>query len=152
MSSRVFCKEIVQYLAVFFGSLNIITSGLQYGWAAASLPHLQNPKDTSVNVYLTASEGSWAAVGTLLGAVIGSPLAGATVDIVGRRSMILFTFFPYLISWLCIAFATSPGVLIFGRFLSGISDGCIFTSLPIYIGKFPILECEGCCAQVYPFV
>ncbi|KAL3268114.1 hypothetical protein HHI36_007241 [Cryptolaemus montrouzieri] len=142
--------EIIQYLAVGFGSLNIITSGMQYGWPSASLTHLQNPNDTTVNVHLTASEGSWVAVANLIGAIIGSPLAGVTVDIVGRRKMILFTFFPYMASWLSIAFATTPTVMIFGRFISGISDGCIFTSLPIYIGEIASPKVRGLLCSSVP--
>ncbi|XP_044750268.1 facilitated trehalose transporter Tret1-like [Coccinella septempunctata] len=142
--------EIVQYLAVFFASLNIITSGLGYGWPSGSLPHLLNFNDTSVNLHLTPSEGSWAAIGPLVGAIIGSPLAGITLDLVGRRRMILFTFFPYVTSWLIVAFTSSPEVLIFGRMISGISDGCLFTSAPIYIGEIAKPKVRGLLCSSIP--
>ncbi|KAL3281020.1 hypothetical protein HHI36_004244 [Cryptolaemus montrouzieri] len=135
--------EVIQYVAVAFGSLNMITCGLFYGWPSASLPHLENFNDASVNLHLSPDEGSWVAVATLLGSMIGCPLAGLTVDIMGRKEMILFSCIPYIASLMTIAFATTPGVLIIGRFIAGISDGLINTTLPIYIGEIASPKIRG---------
>lgn len=136
-------NEIVQYLAAFCATINIITSGMGYGWPSPSLPQLQNFNNTNVNLHVTSSEGSWLAIMPLLGAVIGSPLAGSTVDFVGRKRMILLSFFPYLFSFLGVAFATNIYTLYIARFLCGFSDGAIFTSAPMYIGEIANPKVRG---------
>lgn len=64
--------------------------------------------------------------------------------------MILFTFFPYMTSWLIVAFTSSPELLIFGRAISGISDGCLFTSAPIYIGEIANPKVRGLLCSSIP--
>ncbi|KAK9888744.1 hypothetical protein WA026_000971 [Henosepilachna vigintioctopunctata] len=150
MNFPFFPQEIVQYLAVLFCSMGIITCGLQYGWAAASLPHLQDVNDTNKNVHLSASEGSWAAIGILLGSLVGSPLTGMIVDILGRKTMILISNFPYIISWVTIAYANSSILLVFGRFMAGLSDGICFTTVPIYIGEISSPQVRGLLGSSVP--
>ncbi|KAK9888745.1 hypothetical protein WA026_000972 [Henosepilachna vigintioctopunctata] len=135
--------EILQYSAVFFCSLNIITAGLEYGWAAAFLPRLQDVNDVNKLVSLTDSEGSWAAIGILLGSLISFPITGVIVNILGRKTMIQLSFFPYLTSWIAIACTQSPAILIWSRFIGGLSDGICFKAVPIYIGEISNKKVRG---------
>lgn len=143
-------NEIVQYLAVFSATLNIITSGMVYGWPSLALPHLTDIYDTESNIHLTSSQGSWAAVMPLIGALFGSPFAGFTVNHIGRKNMIQFTFLPYMLSWILVGHANSVPMLYVGRFLGGISDGCIFTTSPMYIGEIANPKIRGKLGSAVP--
>ncbi|XP_045472096.1 facilitated trehalose transporter Tret1-like isoform X1 [Harmonia axyridis] len=125
--------EIVQYLAVFFGSLNVINSGMVYGWPSASLPQLVHPANSSAAIHLTTWEGSWLAIAPFFGALLTAPLSFSATGILGPKKTVIFTFYPYIVSWLVIAVADSFEWLFFARLIAGIADSCIFTAFPIYI-------------------
>ncbi|KAH1002667.1 hypothetical protein HUJ04_008733 [Dendroctonus ponderosae] len=125
-------SAVVQYLAAFTGTLNIITSGMHYGWPSPSLPKLLNG---SSPVAVTNDEGSWMAVMPLLGALLGSLIVGTTVDIFGRKRTILISSLPFFTAWMMVAFAPSVTVIYVARFIAGVADGWVFTAMPMYIGE-----------------
>ncbi|CAG9770637.1 unnamed protein product [Ceutorhynchus assimilis] len=133
-------NAIFQYLAALTGTLNIITSGMHYGWPSPSLPKLLS--NTS-SIPTTDDQGSWMAVMPLLGALLGSPIVGATVDIVGRKRTILISSAPFVAAWMMIAFAQSVTVIYVARFIAGVADGLIFTSLPMYVGEISEAKVRG---------
>lgn len=75
------------------------------------------------------------AVMPLLGALLGSAIVGATVDILGRKRTILISSFPFFASWIMVAYSKSIVVLYTARFIAGIADGWVFTAVPMYIGE-----------------
>ncbi|KAK9874806.1 hypothetical protein WA026_005614 [Henosepilachna vigintioctopunctata] len=133
----------IQYLAVGFVSINVINGGMVYGWPSAFLPQLQDTRNTHVKFHITPYEGSWVAIASLLGVLIGAPFAALNVDHIGRRKMILFSVLPYFINWILTAIADCFGVLFIGRLIAGISDGIMYTSVPMYIGEISSPEIRG---------
>ncbi|XP_050294866.1 facilitated trehalose transporter Tret1-like [Anthonomus grandis grandis] len=123
---------LFQYLGAYTSTLNVITSGMFYGWSSPSLPKLLSNTST---IPTTTDQGSWIAVMPLISAVIGSLIAGSTVDMLGRKRMILVASLPYFASWIMIAFAKSVELIYVARFIAGMSDGLVFTAVPIYIGE-----------------
>ncbi|KAL1517466.1 hypothetical protein ABEB36_001229 [Hypothenemus hampei] len=125
-------SAVFQYLATVSGTLNIITSGMHYGWPSSALPKLLS---NSSSISVTDNQGSWMAVMPLLGSVLGSLIVGSTVDIFGRKRTILISSLPYFAAWIMVAFARSVLLIYVARFIAGVADGWIFTAMPIYVAE-----------------
>ena len=76
-----------------------------------------------------------------IGALLASPVAGALSDWIGRKKMMLISGFPNIIGWIMIAvspYVTNPLVfklvILSGRFLTGISNGCFGVLSPVRFG------------------
>ncbi|KAF2884947.1 hypothetical protein ILUMI_21224 [Ignelater luminosus] len=131
---------IFQYIAMIIGTLNLMTSGMHYGWPSPSLPKLlQNDS----HIPITSDEGSWIAVILLPGCFSGSVLGGLLLDRIGRKYVILLSSIPFIISWIMIAYARSFTILVTARYLAGISDGLICCSVPIYLGEIADPKIRG---------
>ncbi|KAF2895720.1 hypothetical protein ILUMI_10455 [Ignelater luminosus] len=70
-----------------------------------------------------------------LGYLVGSPLSGFLLDKIGRKSTMLLLAIPEIIPWILIETSTCVEMLYIARFITGIADGALFTTLPIYIGE-----------------
>lgn len=54
---------------------------------------------------------------------------------IGRKISICITAIPQTISWFLICYVPDLNVLIFARFLSGLTGGGIFVIVPVYIAE-----------------
>lgn len=88
----------------------MLSLGQFLGWTSPSLPKLMEGNDAK-SIHLTTKEASWVASLLMIGAAGGSILCGFMVNVIGRKNTMLFTAVPSIISWLMIAFATSPWVI-----------------------------------------
>ncbi|XP_044750270.1 facilitated trehalose transporter Tret1-like isoform X2 [Coccinella septempunctata] len=104
-----------------------------YGWPSASLPQLLDPLRNGTEINLTTWQGSWLAIAPFLGALLTAPLSFSAASLLGPKKTIIFTFYPYIISWIVVAVANSFEMLFFARLIAGMSDSCIFSTFPIYI-------------------
>lgn len=71
----------------------------------------------------------------LIGTVIGSLIAGAPADRLGRRAVMLTVAICYVVSSLGTGLATSWAMLIGFRFLGGLAIGAASVVIPIYIAE-----------------
>ncbi|CAH0545997.1 unnamed protein product [Brassicogethes aeneus] len=140
-------NKIYQYVAAFTANLGIICSEMHYGWPSPSLPILINGNYT---FQITSEEGSWIAVIPLIGAIFGAFVTGLVVDHLGRKKMVIFSSFPFVVSWLMIGLAKSSTLLYVGRFIAGATDGMSFTAVPMYLGEISEPRIRGLLASVCP--
>lgn len=110
------------------------------GWPSPSLHQLLNENST---LPITNEQGSWLAIMPLIGGGIGSLVAAATIDILGRKKTILLTSFPFFAAWIMVAYAKSITVLVVGRLLTGAADGVTFTAVPMYLGEISEPKIRG---------
>ncbi|XP_011256033.2 facilitated trehalose transporter Tret1 [Camponotus floridanus] len=131
------------YFAAVAGNLGMLSIGQFLGWPSPSLPKLMEDNNVKHSIHLTADEASWVASLLMLGAIAGAITCGLMVNFIGRKNTMLFTAVPSIISWLIIAFATSPWELYIARFMSGISTGIGFSVMPIYLGEISPANIRG---------
>lgn len=93
-------------------NLGMLSVGQFFGWSSPSLPILMQGKDEKYPMHLTPEEASWVASLLTFGSTAGAIICAILVNIFGRKNIMLFTAVPSIISWLMIAFATSPKVSI----------------------------------------
>ncbi|EAT35815.1 AAEL012044-PA [Aedes aegypti] len=131
-SIKDFGKYSNQYLAAFSVTLLTLSVIASYGWTSPTLPILQGDDSP---LPITSDEGSWI-VSILVLASIAGPIPTAwSIDRFGRKYTMLFAAIPAIIAWILIGVAESVPVLYVSRFLSGISYGMSYSSMPIYLGE-----------------
>ncbi|XP_031355750.1 facilitated trehalose transporter Tret1-like [Photinus pyralis] len=130
----------LQYIALSAGSLSALSCGFHLGWPG---PYLQQLVEEDSAFPVTDSEGSWIAISFLIGAFCGSGLCVALLDWAGRRRLVIFTNFPFVASWLMVAFAGSWWELCAARFVAGLSDGMVFCAVPLYFSEVADAKVRG---------
>ncbi|KAF2884951.1 hypothetical protein ILUMI_21228 [Ignelater luminosus] len=136
-----------QFLVMLTATLSSICGGMQHGWSSPSLPQLLSNTST---IQVTSEEGSWAAVMSLIGAVGGSPVAVLILDVIGRKKVILLSCMPHIIAWIMIAYAKSIETIFSARFIAGISNGLIVTTLIMYLGEIADPKVRGALCSSVP--
>lgn len=78
-----------------------------------------------------------------LAGLVGGICGGPFIEILGRKTTILATSFPFIVSWLLIACAVNVWMVLAGRALSGFCIGVASLSLPVYLGETVQPEVRG---------
>lgn len=68
-----------------------------------------------------------------LGYLMGCPLYSFMLDKIGRKRCLLLLAIPQILAWVLIATANCVSMLYAARLLAGISEGALYTSLPVYL-------------------
>jgi SP family myo-inositol transporter-like MFS transporter 13 len=119
-------------LLLIVAGLGGLLYGIDVGIIAGALPYLN---DTSG---LNAAQLSFVVAAVLLGSVISTLFAGVLSDWMGRRQLMRWSGFLFIISIPVIALAHGYAPLVFGRLLQGLSAGFIGVVVPLYLA-----ECLG---------
>jgi SP family arabinose:H+ symporter-like MFS transporter len=85
----------------------------------------------------------WANSSLILGAIIGTQVAGKPGDLLGRRRTLMVTALLFMISALGSALATSFTVFVLYRLIGGIAVGAASVISPIYIAEIAPAEQRG---------
>lgn len=127
--------------------MGIVSSEMHYGWPSPSLPILKNG---TYRFRVDSDEGSWLAIMPLMGAILGAIVTGIIIDTLGRKKLILFSSFPFFISWIMIGLAQSSTLLHIARFMAGITDGLSFTAVPMFLGEIADPKIRGLLSSMCP--
>lgn len=87
----------------------------------------------------------------LWGTVIGALFGGIPCDRFGRRKTLFWIGVLYLVSALGSAFATSPEIFSFARFIGGLGVGASSVAAPIYISEITPAHQRGKLVALYQF-
>lgn len=120
---------------------------MHYAWTSPYLPVLEKGNYT---FQITSKQSSDLAVVPTFGAIFGSIATSLMVNILGRKTLIVFSSIPFIVSWLMVGLASSPTLLFIGRFIAGLSDGLSFCIVPMYIGEIAEPQTRGLLASVCP--
>lgn len=88
-------------------------------------------------------EGSWCAVAPLGGCVFGAMLAAVIADRIGRKSSVLLLAPITIFSFIGMAFVKYIWYLSALRFIVGITEGAVYTILPMYVGEIVDPDIRG---------
>ncbi|XP_034252792.1 facilitated trehalose transporter Tret1-like isoform X2 [Thrips palmi] len=126
--------QVMAALSVSLGSMVV-------GFASA----YTSPAETSMIKELNMSDSAWSWTGSLmpLGALGGGIAGGPLIEGIGRRTTILATAVPFIISWFLIALANNVIMVLSGRAIAGFCVGIASLSLPVYLGETVQPEVRG---------
>ncbi|KAK3702400.1 hypothetical protein QZH41_020000 [Actinostola sp. cb2023] len=120
-------------MATFFSALGPVTFGYCMGYSSAATTQLQMGPGKNINstqLLLDEDQITW--FGSLLniGAMLGGPLQGFLVDLLGRKVALIMSSIPFCSGFFLIGFGNTPTMLISGRFLSGLGVGMASMNVP----------------------
>ncbi len=124
----------------FFGALGGLLFGYDTGVISGAILFI--PNDFKLSPFL---QGAIVA-GLLLGAMVGSAVAGRLSDRMGRRKLILIAAVVFTAGSLLAALAPSVGVLIAARFIIGLAVGSAALVVPLYLSEIAPTEIRGAIA------
>lgn len=121
-----------QTLASSAPILLTVVTGLTSGYSAILLPQLKNgtgpiPSDEDTS--------SWIAAMAALPMAPGCLVSGWMMEKFGRRTSLGITCVPLLLGWIFIACSYNLGLLLIGRFFTGLCAGLLGPLTPVYIGE-----------------
>ncbi|KAB7502368.1 Sugar transporter ERD6-like 4 [Armadillidium nasatum] len=116
-------------------SIGVVFIGTIMGYASPAGAILTS-NSTDSGLYLTNMQNSWFTSVSNVGAMIGCPFAGFSINILGRRGTIIYAVIPALIGWIFIVFAQNFEMLVIGRLITGTSCSLISLAVPTYIAEF----------------
>ncbi|KAF5273709.1 hypothetical protein FQA39_LY07399 [Lamprigera yunnana] len=134
LASKIYNERyLYQYLSTMAGSFAVLSFGINLGWTSPYLPRIYN--GTFPGISLTTDEGSWVAVMPPLATPLGALIGALLVDKIGRKYTTLlmapFTFAMFIL----LAFSKSVYLICFARFIIGVAEGTLYTTLPMYLGE-----------------
>ncbi|XP_071549837.1 trehalose transporter 1-like protein [Panulirus ornatus] len=131
-----------QYLTAASATVGALAVGTVLGYSSpAGAQLLANSTDGSL--HLTTTENMWFSSSMNLGALLGGPVGGVSLNILGRRGTMLASVLPYIVGWLLIAFARNVSMLITGRVVTGFCAGVTSLVVPTYIGEYASASVRG---------
>ncbi|CAG7704232.1 unnamed protein product [Allacma fusca] len=135
-----------QVLAAISVSLGSMIIGLISAYTSSALVSLSNSnytEDSTLNITPDGHEASW--IGSLmpLGALVGSIVGGAIVELLGRKTTLLATTLPFIVAWLLISLAQHIYMLYIARTIQGICVGVASLCLPVYLAETVQPEVRG---------
>ncbi|XP_030754410.1 facilitated trehalose transporter Tret1-like [Sitophilus oryzae] len=118
-------------------SVNFLSygGGLGYGWSSPALPKLSGEVDPDQNQLsrpATLAEQSWIASLLSLGAMCSPFLCEYVSGKLGRKISLLLFSLPMIGGYVILIFADEVVHFYIGRFLIGITEGSIFSTIPVY--------------------
>lgn len=129
-----------QVLAAVSVSLGSMVVGFS---SAYTSPAIASMNSNASSLHVTPQEESW--IGSLmpLCALFGGIAGGPLIETIGRRTTILSTAIPFILSFLLIASATNVATILAGRSISGFCVGIASLALPVYLGETVQPEVRG---------
>ncbi|XP_050498218.1 facilitated trehalose transporter Tret1-like [Diabrotica virgifera virgifera] len=121
-----------QILAIVIGGLAGFSNGLLFSWSSPFLIKITQDK---VNYDITEHEASYFNTIQPIALMIACPIFSKLSDIIGRKRTLLLIVIPQIGSWLCAALGRTVYTFYVSRMFSGIADGCLYATLPTYIGE-----------------
>ncbi|XP_018905127.2 trehalose transporter 1-like protein isoform X3 [Bemisia tabaci] len=133
---------IPQVLASLSVSLGSLAVGFSSAYTSPALPSMT---DATSILYgkVSAEEMSWIGSIMPLAALFGGMAGGPLIESLGRRTTIISTAVPFIVSFLLIALAVNVAMVMTGRAIAGFCVGIASLALPVYLGETVLPEVRG---------
>ena len=126
----------------FFGALGGLLFGYDTGVISGAILFIK--ADFGLSPFM---QGAVVAV-LLLGAMVGSIVAGPLAERLGRRRLIIAAAITFTVGALLAAAAPTAAVLIVARFIIGLAVGCAALVVPLYLSEIAPTEIRGAVASM----
>jgi SP family facilitated glucose transporter-like MFS transporter 8 len=126
-------------------SMAFTLAGTGVGWTAPTVPRLLAADSP---IPMSADESSWMVAMMSVGCIVAViPLAYFS-NVVGRKSILIFSAVPCMSAWLIIIFTASVEALYVARFLIGVEVIITFAITPIYLTEISEVTIRGILSSV----
>lgn len=128
-------RKLPQYIAALSATLGALAAGSMLGWSSPVIYKITNATSTDYDFPVSTAQGDWIASIINLGAASICFPIGLIMDVIGRKKTMLFLTIPFTLGWLLILFGSSVGMLIAGRFITGVAGGAFCVTAPAYTSE-----------------
>ncbi|XP_059050768.1 facilitated trehalose transporter Tret1-2 homolog [Achroia grisella] len=128
-------RKLPQYIAALSATLGALAAGSMLGWSSPVVYKITQPNSTEYDFPVTVAQGDWISSLINLGAAAVCFPIGLIMDAIGRKKTMLFLVLPFTLGWLLITLATNVGMLMAGRFITGIAGGAFCVTAPAYTSE-----------------
>lgn len=111
-----------------------------FAWPSPFILKITKDKE---NYNISEHQASYFTVINTIGLVTSLQFTLLLPDRFGRKPTLMLTALPFSLCWILKLFFTDLYMLYFARFLSGIGEGLLYASLPLYIGEVATPEVRG---------
>ncbi|XP_056629037.1 solute carrier family 2, facilitated glucose transporter member 6 [Triplophysa dalaica] len=135
------------FLAVFSAVLGNFNFGFALVFPSPVIPYLQNDPQLKMNIF----QISWFGSIFTIGAALGGLSAMVMNDRLGRKLSIMLSGVPSVLGLLVMGSAQNFGMLLCGRFLTGIAGGITSGCIPVYVSEIShpsVRGALGSCPQI----
>ncbi|KAG5873957.1 hypothetical protein JTB14_001605 [Gonioctena quinquepunctata] len=133
-------KTFPQILAITIASISAITSGILLAWPS---PFTLKIARDDINYDITENEASYFSVIAPVVMVLTCPIFGILSDHIGRKRTLMFTSVFTIFTWLLLIVSENLWLIYLSRFFAGVADGCLYATLPAYIGEVSVPRIRG---------
>lgn len=105
------------------------------GWSSPVIFKISQENSTDYDFPVNVSQGDWVSSVINLGAAAVCFPIGLIMDAIGRKKTMLCLVLPFTLGWLLITFASNIGMLIAGRFITGVAGGAFCVTAPAYTSE-----------------
>lgn len=123
------------YFLLIPATLGALAAGSMLGWSSPVIYKITQANSTEYDFPISGTQGDWIASIINLGAAAICFPIGLVMDVIGRKKTMLFLTLPFTLGWLLITFGTSVGMLIAGRFITGVAGGAFCVTAPAYTSE-----------------
>lgn len=116
-------------------TLGALAAGSMLGWSSPVGLKITQGTGVAYDFEITPAQADWVASLINLGAAAICFPIGIVMDAIGRKKTMLFLILPFTLGWLLITFATGVGMLMAGRFITGIAGGAFCVTAPAYTSE-----------------
>lgn len=128
-------RKLPQYIAALSATLGALAAGSLLGWSSPVIFKLTQANSTEYDFPVSEMQGDWIASIINLGAAAVCFPIGLIMDAIGRKKTMLYLVIPFTLGWLLITFGTNVGMLIAGRFITGVAGGAFCVTAPAYTSE-----------------
>ncbi|CAG4939522.1 unnamed protein product [Parnassius apollo] len=128
-------RKLPQYIAALTATLGALAAGSMLGWSSPVVFKITQANSTDYEFEVSSSEGDWVSSLVNLGAAAVCFPIGLIMDALGRKKTMLCLVLPFTLGWLLITFASNVGMLMAGRFITGIAGGAFCVTAPAYTSE-----------------
>ncbi|XP_069688587.1 facilitated trehalose transporter Tret1-like [Periplaneta americana] len=132
--------SLAQYVTAIAASMSFLLVGTISSWSSATLLRIIRDE---FPVPLSVYQASWMVMLVGIGGLVSAVPAGIFVNLVGRKTVLMFTAVPVIVSWLLIMYTRSLSMLFVARVLSGFGVSIVFVACPMYIGEIAEAKIRG---------
>ncbi|CAG9560942.1 unnamed protein product [Danaus chrysippus] len=128
-------RKLPQYIAALSATLGALAAGSMLGWSSPVVYRITQANSTEYDFDVSSTQGDWVSSLINLGAAAVCFPIGLIMDAIGRKTTMLLLVIPFTVGWLLITLATNVGMLMAGRFITGVAGGAFCVTAPAYTSE-----------------
>lgn len=126
---------MLKSVSLIAATLGALAAGSMLGWSSPVSFKIRQDNFTYYDFEVTELQIDWISSIINLGAAAVCFPIGLIMDSIGRKKTMLCLVLPFTVGWLLITFGSSVGMLIAGRFITGIAGGAFCVTAPAYTSE-----------------